>query len=83
MSMEDLTRPERAAQIRQAKRYKAAIEKRGTCCACKHRARDFSAWGRSVCRLDHGRQYPTCQRDGREPKFELDDTTLEEFRDAS
>lgn len=81
MTADDLTRPERAAQIRQAKRYRAAIEKRGTCCACKHRNREVTFWGRNVCRVDTGRQYPACQQDGRGVVFEFDETTLGEFRD--
>lgn len=83
MTADDLTRPERSAQIRQAKRYKVAIEKRGLCCGCLHRDRSSAPFGINHCRLKVERRYPTCDRDGRHPKFEFDATILEEFKDAA
>lgn len=85
MSEDDLTRPERAAQIRQAKRYKRAIEKRGLCSACTHREVE-TVWGVKVWRCAGKklpRTFPDCQNDGRQPKFEFDPTILEEFKDAA
>lgn len=85
MSEDDLTRPERAAQIRQAKRYKRAIEKRGLCSACIHREKavvcEVTFW-RCADKKD-SRQFPQCQNDGRQPKFEFDPAILEEFKDAA
>lgn len=83
MTADEFTRPERAAQIRQAKRYKRAIEKRGVCCACIHRNREEKFWGRNVCRLGQQRQWPACDRDGREPRFTFDPDVLLEFADAT
>ena len=80
MSDGALTRPERAAQIRQAKRYRAAIEKRGLCCACKHRDPE-TYFGVSVCGVGQDRQHPKCERDGKAPRFEFDDTVLAQFQD--
>ena len=75
-----LTRPERAAQIRQAKRYKAAIEKRGLCSACKHRDPE-TYFGVSVCSVGQQRRYPQCETDGKATRFEFDDTVLAQFQD--
>lgn len=80
MSADDFTRPERAAQIRQAKRYKAAIEARGICSACKHRS-DETYFGRSVCTIGQMRQHPQCERDGKAKRFEFDDSVLAQFQD--
>lgn len=83
MNADDFTRPERAAQIRQAKRYRKAIEKRGLCTACKHRSLGETFWGRSICRIGQQRMHPQCERDGKGLRFEFDDTTLEQFADAA
>jgi hypothetical protein len=83
MSADNLTRPERAAQIRQAKRYKAEIRKRGTCMACQHRDRSATFWGRSICRIGDNRQHPQCERDGKGLRFEFDPAVLEQFKDAA
>lgn len=64
MNSDDFTRPEHAAQIRQAKRYKRAIETRGVCCACKHRDRTETLSGRNVCRVGQQRMHPQCEKDG-------------------
>lgn len=80
--MTDFTRPERAAQIRQAKRYKAAIRNQGTCVACKHRSEE-TFWGRSICRIGNNRQHPECEKDGRGLKFEFDDSVLQQFADKA
>jgi len=83
VSANDLTRPERAAQIRQAKRYKRAIEKQGICCACVHRDRSGTYWGRTVCKIGQDRQHPACERDGKGLRFEFDPAVLEQFKDAA
>ncbi len=83
MSADNLTRPERAAQIRQAKRYRAAIEKRGLCCACKHRDTENTYFGLNVCGIGQQRRHPQCDTDGKATRFEFDDTVLEQFRDAA
>jgi len=80
MSADDFTRPERTAQIRQAKRYRAAIEKRGQCCACKHRS-DETYFGLNVCSIGQQRTYPQCERDGKAKRFEFDDSVLAQFQD--
>lgn len=81
MVREALTRPERAAQIRQAKRYRAAINRRGRCCACVHRDRENTYWGRNICSIGDNRQYPQCEQDGRGKRFTFDDTVLSQFQD--
>lgn len=81
MTADTLTRPERAAQIRQAKRYRAAIEKRGLCCACKHRDKDNTYFGLSVCSIGQQRRHPQCERDGKAKRFEFDDSVLAQFQD--
>ena len=84
MTEDHLTRPERAAQVRQAKRYKAAIKKRGLCSACLHRDRDrLTAFGMNCCTLGQDRVSFHCERDGRKPTFEFDAETLEQFKDAA
>lgn len=84
MTADDFTRPERAAQIREAKRYKLAIERRGLCSACVHRKVDVY-WGmkRWSCNGKSDlRQAPGCETDGRLPKFEFDPAVLKEFKDG-
>lgn len=81
MSIDSLTRPERAAQVRQAKRYRAAIKREGLCSACKHRDKGTTFWGRSICRIGDNRQHPQCERDGKGVRFEFDADTLEKFKD--
>lgn len=76
----DFTSPERSAQIRQAKRYRAAIQKRGICSACTCREKTFGIWH---CRDNPGRAHGMCQQDGRLPQFQFDDEVLKEFRDAA
>lgn len=83
MTTDGFTRPERAAQIRQAKRYKRAIETRGLCCACVHRDRTQTYWGRNVCRVGQQRMHPQCERDGKGVRFEFDASVLDQFRDAA
>ena len=82
MTADTLTRPERAAQIRQAKRYRAAIEKRGLCFACKHRS-DETYFGLNVCSIGQQRRHPQCERDGKGLRFTFDDTVLEQFRELT
>jgi hypothetical protein len=83
LSEDSYTRPERAAEIRQAKRYRKAIEKQGLCCACKHRDRSETFWGRNVCRVGQQRMHPQCDRDGKGVRFEFDPDCLEQFKDAA
>jgi hypothetical protein len=83
MSGDDLTRPERAAQIRQAKRYKSAIDKEGRCCACKHRDMGETFFGRRVCKIGQQRIYPQCNNDGKGLRFEFDDSVLPRFSDRA
>ena len=84
MTADNLTRPERAAQIRQAKRYRNAIQKRGICCACIHRDRDrTTVFGMSCCEVGQDRIHPQCEKDGKAKKFQFDDTVLKEFADAA
>lgn len=76
---DDLTRPERAAQVRQAKRYRAAINREGRCCACKHRDKTFGVWH---CQNSPGRQYPQCETDNGVGRFTFDDSVLARFQDG-
>lgn len=64
--------PERFTERRGAKRYRAAINRLGLCCACIHRDRENTAWGKSICQYGQTRIYPQCQTDGRASKFEPD-----------
>ncbi len=82
MTEDHFTRPERAAQIRQAKRYRVAIRKRGLCSACVHRDKDrLTVFGMSVCKVGQDRLHFHCEKDGRQPTFEFDPTVLKEFAD--
>ncbi len=83
MSADDFTRPERAAQMRQARRYMAAIEKRGRCFACLNRDRNNTYFGLNVCSIGQQRRHPQCERDGKGLRFTLDDTVLEQFRELT
>jgi hypothetical protein len=80
--MSEFTRPERAAQIRQAKRYRKAIDKEGLCCACVHRSSEVF-WGRTVCKVGQQRMHPQCERDGKGLRFEFDPGVLKRFADAA
>ena len=84
MTDDHLTRPERAAQVRQAKRYRAAIKKLGLCSACIHRDREkLTAFGMHCCEVGQDRVHLHCEIDGRKPRFEFDATVLEQFKDAA
>ncbi len=80
MTDQPLTRPERAAEVMLAKRVKKRMDvkrhKCGTCCLCMHREVTFTIYH---CRNNVARQHPMCERDGRTPRFEFDDSTLGEF----
>ena len=80
MNADHFTSPEHSAQIRQAKRYRAAIKKRGVCSACVHREQSFGVYH---CRNAPDRQHPQCERDGKPARFTFDDSTLGEFADAA
>ena len=71
-----LTRPERFAQLGEARRYRREIFEKGGCAFCVHRDKAVLAWGRSVCAANNARSFPLCMKDGRAPAFELDQTTL-------
>lgn len=84
MTADALTRPERAAHIRQAKRYRNAIQKRGLCSACLHRDKErTTTFGMSCCTLGSDRIHLHCERDGRKPTFQFDPDVLKEFTDAA
>ncbi|MCD9096174.1 hypothetical protein [Luteimonas fraxinea] len=80
LNPENLTRPESAAEQRLKKRYRAAIKKRGICAFCTCRQITF---GIAHCRGQLDRQMGMCTTDRKLPAFRLDDTTIEEFRDAA
>jgi len=81
MSEDHWTRPERAAQFTQCRRYVEAFKKRGFCAACIHRDADtITAFGLRVCKVGNNRIFEHCQKDGRQPKFELDVSTLAQFQ---
>lgn len=67
-----------AAQHRQAKRYLAALRKRGACFACQHRAQTSNTFH---CRNNPERTAFNCvQTPG--PKFTFDPTVMQEFADG-
>lgn len=80
LNPEGLSRPEASAEEKLRKRYRAALRKRGLCafCACRE-----TTFGVVHCRQMPDRQMGMCQHDGKLPVFRLDDSTLEEFRDAA
>lgn len=72
------SRPERCAELRQARRIRDQIEARGGCALCRHRNRDVMAWGRSVCGLSPPRGFPHCvQRPENGRTFALDEAALD------
>jgi hypothetical protein len=74
MSEDDLTRPERACEVRDAKEKRAEILRRGVCGCCLNRDRNSEGWGRAVCSIQ-GRAYPHCvQSDG--ISFDFDESTI-------
>ena len=80
LNPDNLSRPEASAEEKLRKRYRAALRRRGLCafCACRE-----VTLGVPHCRQQHGRQMGMCQDDGKLPVFRLDDSTLQEFRDAA
>lgn len=80
LNPENLSRPEASAEQKLKKRYRVAFRKRGACAFCLFRE---STFGVIHCQRQESRQRGMCEDDGRLPKFRLDDTTLEEFRDAA
>jgi len=81
MSEDDFTRPERAAQVCQAKRYRRQIMAGGGCGFCHNRDKEFTYFGKSVCSSNRYRSFPLCMKDKQAPEFELDQSTLR-FPDA-
>lgn len=77
---EGLSRPEASVDQRLKKRLRAAIKRRGLCAFCL--LRDAS-WGAVHCKGFPDRQMGACKYDGKLPAFRLDDSTLEELRDAA
>lgn len=84
MSADDYTRPERSAEITQArkalKRMKSARSKHGNCRICVHREVTFNVYH---CRNREDRQHGMCAFDGKAPTFQFDDAVLPEFADAA
>lgn len=65
MSEDDLTKPERAAEIAWAKRVRGRIFDCGGCPCCTKRE---ELWGKAVCGLTPPQRFPLCLRD----HFDLD-----------
>ena len=80
LNPENMKHPESAADRRLKKRYRAAIHKRGLCARSTCRR---STFGVAHCRDEPGGQMRMCQDDGRLPALRPDDTTIEEFCEAS
>lgn len=76
----NLSRQEASVDARLSKRYRAAIRKRGICCACVHREVTLGVYH---CKGQPAWQRGMCSDDRHTPSFALDDLTLEEFRDAA
>lgn len=76
--------PEKAAEMaaarRLVKRMDADRRKLGNCCICIHREVTFD---RPHCKNRPDRQKGQCEFDGKAPKFQLDDKSLEKYRDAA
>lgn len=68
---------------RMAKRYRAAVKRRGLCAVCVHRHTKLVRHGQNLCRVDTGRQHPGCETDGRVPRFEVDGEAVRELSDAA
>lgn len=68
---------------RMAKRYHAAVKRRGLCAVCVHRHTKLVRDGRNLCRVDTGRQHPACESDGRAPRFEVDGEAVGRLSDAA
>ena len=75
-----LSRPEAYADGTNRRRYRAMVRARGLCAFCAYREQTF---GVAHCRERPDRQRGMCQQDGRLPQFRVDDSTLEEIRDAA
>lgn len=71
---------ERRAAGRVRKRVQAAQRKHGNCVICLHRETTF---GVIHCINRPDRRMGMCQHDSKAPKFQLDDQSLEAFRDAA
>lgn len=80
LNPDNLSRPEASVDARLKARYRSALRKRGLCAFCTCREVTL---GISHCRQQPDRQRGMCSSDGKLPAFRLDDSTLEEFRDAS
>lgn len=78
-----MTKEERVYGRLQAKRYRAAILKKGLCSCCLHRAPDTQTlFGLRVCKYGENRISEHCRTDGKQPKFEVDAAAVERFRDG-
>lgn len=72
-----LTRPEKAAAFGHARVFvKRELAKGNACSLCTHRSQT-TYWDRHLCALNKARSFPLCMKDGREPSFDLDETTVE------
>ena len=74
--IDGLTRPENCGELSQRRKVLSLLMRCGGCAMCLHRNRDVLAWGRSVCKVNPARAFPLCAKDGRQPAFELDESTL-------
>ncbi len=77
------SRPEMACERKIAKRYRAAIQKRGLCLVCTHRDREATYWGKNVCSIGQARMHPQCDKDGRGFRFTVDAEAIEQFKRAA
>jgi hypothetical protein len=74
---DDLTRPEKSAAFSHARQFVKRELARGNACAlCTHRDRDYVYWGLSRCATNHARAFPLCAKDGQQPSFDLDESTV-------
>lgn len=78
--MSELTPPERAAHMRQVKRYMATVRREGLCRVCVHRECTFNRWH---CRNAPEKQDGACMKGNGYPRFQVVDNVLEEFADAA
>lgn len=71
-----LTRPEKAAAFGHARAFvKRELACGRACSLCTNRS-THTYWDRHRCRLNPDRSFPLCMKDGREPSFNLDETTV-------
>lgn len=69
-----------AATRRMSKRMEAARNRHGACCLCRHRETTEAGMH---CRGNPRRAMGMCEDDGQRPRFRVDETALEAFKDAN